>query len=71
MAIDSVSEEQGVPRAQLTGTIQNDILKEFMMRNTYVYPPTPSMRICADIIQYTSQEMPKFNSISISPRARP
>ena len=50
MAIDSVSEEQGVPRAQLTGTIQNDILKEFMMRNTYVYPPTPSMRICADII---------------------
>jgi methylmalonyl-CoA mutase len=59
-------EEQGVPRAQLTGTIQNDILKEFMVRNTYIYPPTPSMRICADIIQYTSQEMPKFNSISIS-----
>ena len=58
-------EEQGVPRAQLTGTIQNDILKEFMVRNTYIYPPTPSMRICADIIQYTSQEMPKFNSISI------
>ena len=59
-------EEQGVPRAKLTGTIQNDILKEFMVRNTYIYPPTPSMRICADIIQYTSQEMPKFNSISIS-----
>jgi methylmalonyl-CoA mutase len=59
-------EEQGVPRAQLTGTIQNDILKEFMVRNTYIYPPTPSMRIVADIIQYTSREMPKFNSISIS-----
>src|SRR6187455_705399 len=59
-------EEQGVPRAQLTGTIQNDILKEFMVRNTYIYPPTPSMRICADIIEYTSKEMPKFNSISIS-----
>ncbi|MCC6767127.1 MAG: methylmalonyl-CoA mutase, partial [Deltaproteobacteria bacterium] len=59
-------EEQGVPRAALTGTIQNDILKEFMVRNTYIYPPTPSMRIVADIIQYTSQEMPKFNSISIS-----
>jgi methylmalonyl-CoA mutase len=59
-------EEQGVPRAQLTGTIQNDILKEFMVRNTYIYPPTPSMRICADIIAYTSKEMPKFNSISIS-----
>src|SRR5690242_15657663 len=59
-------EEQGVERAKLTGTIQNDILKEFMVRNTYIYPPTPSMRICADIIQYTSQEMPKFNSISIS-----
>ncbi|MFN8545053.1 MAG: methylmalonyl-CoA mutase [Candidatus Binatia bacterium] len=59
-------EEQGVPRAKLTGTIQNDILKEFMVRNTYIYPPTPSMRIVADIIQYTSQEMPKFNSISIS-----
>lgn len=59
-------EEQGVDRAQLSGTIQNDILKEFMVRNTYVYPPEPSMRIIADIIQYTSNEMPKFNSISIS-----
>jgi len=59
-------EEQGVPRAQLTGTIQNDILKEFMVRNTYIYPPAPSMRIVADIIEYTSKEMPKFNSISIS-----
>ena len=59
-------EEQGVPREQLTGTIQNDILKEFMVRNTYIYPPTPSMRIVADIIEYTSKEMPKFNSISIS-----
>jgi methylmalonyl-CoA mutase len=59
-------EEQGVPRAQLTGTIQNDILKEFMVRNTYIYPPKPSMRIVADIIEYTSKEMPKFNSISIS-----
>jgi len=59
-------EEQGVPRADLSGTIQNDILKEFMVRNTYVYPPEPSMRIIADIIEYTSAEMPKFNSISIS-----
>ncbi|MCA0247353.1 MAG: methylmalonyl-CoA mutase, partial [Proteobacteria bacterium] len=59
-------EEQGVARAQLSGTIQNDILKEFMVRNTYVYPPEPSMRIIADIIEYTSREMPKFNSISIS-----
>ncbi len=59
-------EEQGVPRAQLSGTIQNDILKEFMVRNTYVYPPEPSMRIVSDIIAYTSREMPKFNSISIS-----
>ena len=59
-------EEQGVPRAALSGTIQNDILKEFMVRNTYVYPPEPSMRIIADIIEYTSKEMPKFNSISIS-----
>src|SRR6187455_551572 len=59
-------EEQGVPQAQLTGTIQNDILKEFMVRNTYIYPPKPSMRIVADIIAYTSKEMPKFNSISIS-----
>ncbi|MCF8485575.1 MAG: methylmalonyl-CoA mutase [Rhodobacteraceae bacterium] len=59
-------EEQGVPRAALSGTIQNDILKEFMVRNTYVYPPEPSMRIIADIIEYTCAEMPKFNSISIS-----
>ncbi|MCA0274209.1 MAG: methylmalonyl-CoA mutase [Proteobacteria bacterium] len=59
-------EEQGVPRADLSGTIQNDILKEFMVRNTYVYPPEPSMRIVADIIEYTAREMPKFNSISIS-----
>ncbi|MBV7408929.1 MULTISPECIES: methylmalonyl-CoA mutase [Roseobacteraceae] len=59
-------EEQGVDRAQLSGTIQNDILKEFMVRNTYIYPPEPSMRIIADIIEYTSNEMPKFNSISIS-----
>ncbi len=59
-------EEQGVSRADLSGTIQNDILKEFMVRNTYVYPPEPSMRIIADIIEYTSREMPKFNSISIS-----
>ena len=59
-------EEQGVPRAKLDGTIQNDILKEFMVRNTYIYPPAPSMRIIADIFAYTSREMPKFNSISIS-----
>ena len=59
-------EEQGVPRAQLDGTIQNDILKEFMVRNTYIYPPEPSMRIISDIFAYTSAEMPKFNSISIS-----
>jgi methylmalonyl-CoA mutase len=59
-------EEQGVPTEQLTGTIQNDILKEFMVRNTYIYPPEPSMRIVADIIEYTSQKMPRFNSISIS-----
>ena len=59
-------EEQGVPRSQLSGTIQNDILKEFMVRNTYIYPPEPSMRIVADIIEYTAKEMPKFNSISIS-----
>jgi len=60
------AEEQGVPQAKLEGTIQNDILKEFMVRNTYIYPPTPSMRIIADIIEYTAQNMPKFNSISIS-----
>ncbi len=59
-------EEQGHPRNVLSGTIQNDILKEFMVRNTYVYPPEPSMRIIADIIEYTTNEMPKFNSISIS-----
>ena len=59
-------EEQGHDRSVLSGTIQNDILKEFMVRNTYIYPPEPSMRIIADIIQYTSNEMPKFNSISIS-----
>nr|MBP9952409.1 methylmalonyl-CoA mutase [Cypionkella sp.] len=59
-------EEQGVDRSLLSGTIQNDILKEFMVRNTYVYPPEPSMRIVADIIEYTSAHMPKFNSISIS-----
>jgi methylmalonyl-CoA mutase len=59
-------EEQGVDQAQLDGTIQNDILKEFMVRNTYIYPPEPSMRIVSDIIAYTSTNMPKFNSISIS-----
>src|ERR1700675_1751890 len=58
--------EQGVPPEKLSGTIQNDILKEFMVRNTYIYPPTPSMRIVADIIEYTAKRMPKFNSISIS-----
>jgi len=60
------AEEQGVAQEQLAGTIQNDILKEFMVRNTYIYPPDPSMRIIADIIEYTSNHMPKFNSISIS-----
>ena len=59
-------EEQGVSRAELSGTIQNDILKEFMVRNTYIYPPTPLMRIVADIIEYTTKELPRFNSISIS-----
>jgi len=59
-------EEQGVPPEQLSGTIQNDILKEFMVRNTYIYPPAPSMRIVSDIFAYTSKHMPKFNSISIS-----
>ncbi|MEO1265968.1 MAG: methylmalonyl-CoA mutase family protein, partial [Pseudomonadota bacterium] len=59
-------EEQGVSPAALSGTIQNDILKEFMVRNTYIYPPAPSMRIISDIFAYTSAEMPKFNSISIS-----
>jgi methylmalonyl-CoA mutase len=60
------AEEQGVAQDQLSGTIQNDILKEFMVRNTYIYPPAPSMRVVADIIEYTAQKMPKFNSISIS-----
>lgn len=60
------AEEQGVSQAQLSGTIQNDILKEFMVRNTYIYPPEPSMRIIGDIIGYTAEHMPKFNSISIS-----
>ncbi len=62
----AAGEEQGVPAAKLSGTIQNDILKEFMVRNTYIYPPAPSMRIISDIFAYTSQHMPKFNSISIS-----
>jgi len=60
------AEEQGVDPASLSGTIQNDILKEFMVRNTYIYPPTPSMRIISDIFQYTARNMPRFNSISIS-----
>ncbi len=60
------AEEQGVPKEQLSGTIQNDILKEFMVRNTYIYPPLPSMKIIADIFEFTSKNMPKFNSISIS-----
>jgi methylmalonyl-CoA mutase len=60
------AEEQGVPHAKLSGTIQNDILKEFMVRNTYIYPPAPSLRIISDIFAYTSAEMPKFNSISVS-----
>src|SRR3712207_4723873 len=60
------AEEQGVPHDLLTGTIQNDILKEFMVRNTYIYPPQPSMQIISDIFAFTSREMPRFNSISIS-----
>ncbi|MCV6605773.1 MAG: methylmalonyl-CoA mutase family protein, partial [Porticoccaceae bacterium] len=60
------AEEQGVAPSQLSGTLQNDILKEFMVRNTYIYPPEPSMSIVSDIIAYTAQEMPKFNSVSIS-----
>ena len=60
------AEEQGVPPEKLAGTIQNDILKEFMVRNTYIYPPKPSMRIISDIFAFTSEKMPKFNSISIS-----
>src|SRR6202035_3063840 len=62
----AAAEEQGVPPEKLSGTIQNDILKEFMVRNTYIYPPVPSMRIISDIFAYTSQNMPKYNSISIS-----
>ncbi|RYJ03626.1 MAG: methylmalonyl-CoA mutase, partial [Actinomycetales bacterium] len=62
----AAAEEQGVKPEQLAGTIQNDILKEFMVRNTYIYPPAPSMRIISDIFQFTSQRMPRFNSISIS-----
>ncbi|MEN3347396.1 MAG: methylmalonyl-CoA mutase, partial [Bradyrhizobium sp.] len=62
----AAAEEQGVPPEKLSGTIQNDILKEFMVRNTYIYPPVPSMRIISDIFAYTSQKMPKYNSISIS-----
>src|SRR5215213_3724171 len=60
------AEEQGVAQEKLSGTIQNDILKEFMVRNTYIYPPEPSMRAVGDIIEYTAKKMPKFNSISIS-----
>src|SRR5206468_8585400 len=60
------AEEQGVRAEQLSGTIQNDILKEFMVRNTYIYPPDPSMRIIGDIFRYSAQKMPKFNCISIS-----
>src|SRR5512137_2841453 len=60
------AEEQGVPMSALTGTIQNDILKEFMVRNTYIYPPSPSMKIIADIFEFSAKNMPKFNSISIS-----
>ena len=60
------AEEQGVSQEKLSGTIQNDILKEFMVRNTYIYPPSPSMRIISDIFSYTSKHMPRFNSISIS-----
>ena len=62
----ATAKEQGVDLNQLKGTIQNDILKEFMVRNTYIYPPSPSMKIISDIFEYTSQNMPKFNSISIS-----
>src|ERR1700710_2381705 len=62
----AAAEEQGVPPEKLSGTIQNDILKEFMVRNTYIYPPAPSMRIISDIFAYTAEKMPRFNSISIS-----
>src|SRR5690606_29167384 len=60
------AEVQGVAQEELAGTLQNDILKEFMVRHTYIYPPSPSMRVVADIFSYTSRHMPKFNSISIS-----
>ena len=60
------AEEQGVQRSKMSGTIQNDILKEFMVRNTYIYPPEQSMRIVGDIIEFTSQEMPRYNLVSIS-----
>src|SRR4029077_15442370 len=60
------AEEQGVKPHQLSGTIQNDILKEFMVRNTYIYPPEPSLRIISDIFAFTAAHMPKFNSISVS-----
>ena len=60
------AEEQGVSQDKLSGTIQNDILKEFMVRNTYIYPPGPSMRIIGDVISYCSDNMPKFNTMSIS-----
>ena len=66
LAFYIVTEEQGVSVEKLSGTIQNDILKEFMVRNTYIYPPKFSMRIISDIFKYTSSKMPKFNSISIS-----
>ena len=62
----AAGERAGVPRAELAGTVQNDILKEFMVRNTYIYPPEPSMRIVGDIMAYTARHMPKYNSISIS-----
>ncbi|MGB7119094.1 MAG: methylmalonyl-CoA mutase family protein, partial [Bradyrhizobium sp.] len=62
----AAAEEQGVPPEKLSGTIQNDILKEFMVRNTYIYPPEPSLRIVADIFAYASRQMPRFNSISVS-----
>ena len=61
-----VAKKNGVKLKNLRGTIQNDILKEFMVRNTYIYPPNPSMRIVSDIFKYTSKNMPKFNSISVS-----
>src|SRR5260370_24961507 len=62
----AAAEEQGVPPEKLSGTIQNDILKEFMVRNTYIYPPTPSMPIISDIFAYTPKKLPKYNSISLS-----